>query len=287
MTTGIHPARPPAAPADTVPAGLLRRPASAGLDTGRPALARLVNYWAGGKDHFAVDRTLADQTTRIHPGMPHSYRAARQAAGRAVARLTANGIRQFVDLNPGLPAPDHTDTHLIAQHIAPTSHIVYTDTDPLALAHCRALHTSDPAGTVTVIAADPTQPAHLVAAVTDHFDRTTPVAVLATNLAHHLDDHHLHNLATQLARHLPTGSLLIVTTHTTPADDRLHAAQQHLTQAGIRYHHRNPDRTASLLRSCGLTASTGSPATASTRPTIDDSRRVPIDVQIAQIGILP
>ncbi|ROO60407.1 S-adenosyl methyltransferase [Micromonospora sp. Llam0] len=257
------------------------------LDTNRPALARLVNYWAGGKDHFATDRHLGDQITQAHPDLPSSYQAARQAAARAVTALAASGVRQFVDLCPGLPDPDGTDTHLIAQHTAPTSTVVYVDPDPLVLAHCRALHISHTAGTVTIIDADPTQPANLATAVTNHLDLTAPVAVLATSLVHHLDDHLLHNLVTQLARRLPDGSRIVVTTHTIRrGDDRLRQVQHRFTRAGIPYHPRTPAQIADLLHRCGLTPSphAGTPPTAPTRPALDDGRSPCVDVQTGQIN---
>ncbi|MFV2019373.1 SAM-dependent methyltransferase [Micromonospora sp. LOL_023] len=235
---------------DTPTATMTRQPT---IDTRRPTLARIVNYWAGGKDHFAADRTLADHITAAHPGIPHSYRAARQAAAHTVAALAADGIRQFVDLNPGLPDPGGADTHTIAQHVAPTSTIVYVDHDPLVLAHCRALHTSHPAGRVIVVDADPTRPAHLATAVTAHIDPAEPVAVMATSVAHHLADHHLHDLAGHLAQRLPAHSVLVVTIHTHPVDHRLRAARHHLVAAGIPYHHRSPDHTAALLHQPGLT----------------------------------
>ncbi|ROO52690.1 S-adenosyl methyltransferase [Micromonospora sp. Llam0] len=259
------------------------------VDASRPALARLVNYWLGGKDHFAADRHLADQITRIHPGIPHGYRAARQAAIRTVAHLATDGIRQFVDLGPGLPTPDHTDTHCVAQNIAPTSAVVYVDHDPLVLAHCRALHVSDLAGAVTVVDADATQPAHLTTAITDQLDPTAPVAVLATSLAHHLDDQHLRDLFTRLTRHLPDGSRIVVTTHTTRrGDQRLRTVQQRLTQAGIPYHRRPPAQIAQLLHSCGLTlpAPAGPPPGQSPRPgddAADDNRDVWADAHVGRI----
>ncbi|MFV2019337.1 SAM-dependent methyltransferase [Micromonospora sp. LOL_023] len=278
LATSHHPAMPGTSPATAV------------MDTNRPALARLVNYWLGGKDHLAADRTLGDQITRVHPGIPHGYRAARQAAARTVAALATDGIRQFVDLGTGLPTPDRTDTHTIAQHTAPTSTTLYVDHDPLVLAHCRALHLSDPAGSVVVVDADLTDAAHLTATVATRVDLSAPVAVLATSVAHHLDDPHLHDLVTQLTRRLPAGSRIVVTTHTTRrGDDRLRQVQHLLTQAGIPYHRRTPAQIAVLLRGCGLTLSppaippSGWAPPAPDEPADDDTHEVLTDVQIGRI----
>jgi len=73
----------------------------------------------------------------------------------------AEGIRQFLDIGPGLHTTLHT--HEVAQAIVPACRVVYVDHDPLVLAHARALLTSTPPGRTdylpicTVICAIPTR----------------------------------------------------------------------------------------------------------------------------------
>ena len=50
------------------------------------------------------------------------------------------GIRQFLDIGTGPPAEDNT--HAVAQRVASSPRIVYVDSDPLVLAHARALLTT-------------------------------------------------------------------------------------------------------------------------------------------------
>jgi len=40
------------------------------LDTSVPNMARIYNYWLGGKDHFAADRAEAERLVKLHPPLP-------------------------------------------------------------------------------------------------------------------------------------------------------------------------------------------------------------------------
>jgi hypothetical protein len=62
------------------------------------------------------------------------------------------GIRQFLDIGTGIPSS--SDTHEIAQAVAPGTRVVYVDNDPTVLAHARALLTSGPQGVTDYIDAD-------------------------------------------------------------------------------------------------------------------------------------
>jgi hypothetical protein len=52
------------------------------------------------------------------------------------------GIGQFLDIGTGLPAA--SNTHEVAQGVAPQSRVVYVDNDPIVLLHARALLASSP-----------------------------------------------------------------------------------------------------------------------------------------------
>jgi hypothetical protein len=117
------------------------------IDTTVSHVARIWNYWLGGKDNYDVDRQVGDQITQMLPTVPVLARAARQFLNRAVTHLTAEaGIRQFLDIGTGLPTVDNT--HEVAQRSAPDARIVYVDNDPLVLAHAQALLTGSPQGVI-------------------------------------------------------------------------------------------------------------------------------------------
>jgi hypothetical protein len=44
-------------------------PAPRDIDTTVPHIARIYNYWLGGKDNFAVDREAAEQVMRATPAI--------------------------------------------------------------------------------------------------------------------------------------------------------------------------------------------------------------------------
>src|SRR5215468_3682487 len=91
--------------------------------------ARVYCYWLGGKDHYPADRIAAQQVIRHRPQVVAGARANRMFLARAVRYLAAEcGIRQFLDIGTGLPAPGAT--HQIAQQIDPACTVAYVDNDP-------------------------------------------------------------------------------------------------------------------------------------------------------------
>src|SRR6185437_16426919 len=109
----------------------------ASLDTTRPNVARVWDYWLGGKDNFAADRALAEKMLAINPLAAQMARENRQFLYRSVGYVTRAGIRQFIDVGAGLPTADNT--HEIAQRIAPDAKVAYLDHDALVVRHADAL----------------------------------------------------------------------------------------------------------------------------------------------------
>ena len=131
-----------------------------GVDTTRPSIARVYDYYLGGKDNFAVDRQAAQMAMQVTPDGPEAARANRAFLRRSVRYLAAEaGIRQFLDLGSGLPT--RGNVHEIAHQVDPDARVVYVDNDPMALAHGRALLAD--ARTTTVVGADVRQPEELLA----------------------------------------------------------------------------------------------------------------------------
>src|ERR1700730_13899260 len=105
--------------------------------------ARVYDYWLGGKDNFEADRIAGEETIAAYPAIRASARANRAFLARSVRYLAAEaGVRQFLDIGTGLPTA--SNTHEVAQGIAPSSRVVYVDNDPLVLSHARALLASRP-----------------------------------------------------------------------------------------------------------------------------------------------
>ena len=54
------------------------------FDTRVPHIARVYDYWLGGKDNFAADRELGERTLQAYPNLVFSVRANRAFLARAV-----------------------------------------------------------------------------------------------------------------------------------------------------------------------------------------------------------
>ncbi len=140
-------------------------------------MARVYDFWLGGKDNFAADRAVAEQVAAAYPDIRAAVRAQRAFLARAVHFLVVEeGIRQFLDIGTGLPSADNT--HQVAQRAAPASRVVYVDNDPVVLSHARALLASSPEGTTTYIDADLRQAGSILRQAADVLDFRQPVAVM-------------------------------------------------------------------------------------------------------------
>ena len=97
-----------------------------------------------------------------------------------------------LDIGTGMPTSPNL--HEVAQSVTPRARIVYTDNDPIVLAHARALLRSHPEGATAYMQADVTDPAtlliHAVLRSTLDFDR--PIALSLNALLHFVTDEH-HN----------------------------------------------------------------------------------------------
>ena len=60
---------------------------SPGIDVSVPNVARIYDYWLGGKDNFAADREAADRQARAIPQLPWLARQNREFLRRVVRFL--------------------------------------------------------------------------------------------------------------------------------------------------------------------------------------------------------
>jgi len=180
------------------------------FDPSVPHPARVYSYWLGGKDHYPADREVAEEVIRRRPQVVAGARANRAFLARVVRYLAGEcGIRQFLDIGTGLPAPN--STHQVAQAIAPDSRIVYVDNDPLVLVHARALLTSAPQGSCDYIETDLRNTTAVLAGVARTLDLSRPVAVLLLAVLHFLaDTDDPAAVVAALARRLAPGSFVVI-----------------------------------------------------------------------------
>ncbi|GAA1025797.1 hypothetical protein GCM10009557_01140 [Virgisporangium ochraceum] len=183
------------------------------FDIFKPHPARRYNYWLGGKDHYPADRQSAAEIEKVMPSVVMGARENRKFQRRVVRFLAAEaGIRQFLDIGTGLPAPDNT--HEVAQAIDPTSRIVYVDNDPLVLANARALLTGTSEGRTAYIDADLREPEKILGHpdLRGTLDLDQPVALLLIAVLHFIvDDEDPYGLVARLLGKLAPGSYVAIT----------------------------------------------------------------------------
>ncbi|GAA4193730.1 SAM-dependent methyltransferase [Streptosporangium oxazolinicum] len=152
------------------------------VETHIPNVARMYDYYLGGKDNFPVDREAAEKALRIAPEIRPSARSNRAFLGRAVGFLAESGIDQFLDIGAGLPTQNNV------HQVAPGARVVYVDNDPTVLVHGRAILGKNQ--NVTIVEGDVRRPREIlehpdVRAAID-FDR--PVGILLLAIMHFVPD---------------------------------------------------------------------------------------------------
>jgi len=182
-----------------------------------PNIARMYDYWRGGKDYHAADRRAASQVLAQFPEVARIARANRAFVTRATARAAAHGVAQFLDVGAGLPA--WPAVHQVAQQHQPDATVAYVDNDAVVLAHARALLAAGPA--VTVAEGDLRDPeailSHPAVRTVIGFDR--PVCLLLAAVLHFLEPAEADHAVGVLTAPLAPGSYLVLSAGTATGTD--------------------------------------------------------------------
>lgn len=216
-----------------------------GLDTSVPNVARIYDYWLGGRENFQADRAAAEQLIKLVPDAQYAARDNRAFLHRAVRFLADQGITQFLDIGTGMPgATTVLDT---ARQVNPDCRVAYVDYDPIVVSHGRALLTKS--RQAIVVQADLRQPQAVLShpSVRGHLDFGKPVAVLVLAVLHFIsDDDDPLAIMTAIRDALAPGSYLAIghVTHDNAPDAMVSRAIAAFarTSASIR------PRTASQIR---------------------------------------
>ena len=191
-------------------AGARTREVPLDLDTSVAHVARVYDYWLGGKDNFAADRAAGEQAIQAYPDIVYSVRANRAFLARTVRYLAGEaGIRQFLDIGTGIPTANNT--HEVAQDIAPGSNVVYVDNDPVVLTHARALLVSGEQGHTNYIDADLRDTGRILAEAAQTLDFSRPVAIMLMAILQHIDEaEDPYAIVDSLLATVPPGSYLAI-----------------------------------------------------------------------------
>jgi hypothetical protein len=179
------------------------------VDVTRPNIARVYDYWLGGKDNYAADRAEAKRLLRVNPLLPQWARQNRMFQARAVTWLARHGdVRQFIDIGCGLPTVQNT--HQIAQAAHPDCRVAYVDNDPVVVCHARALLSSGPG--VTALPGDLATSDAILAdpGLLDLIDLGKPVAVILAMVLHFFDAATARTIAGMITRAIVPGSYLVI-----------------------------------------------------------------------------
>ena len=190
--------------------GLDHEPLPAGIDIAVPSVARMYDYYLGGKDNYVVDREASEQLLKVVPSTKVLAVNNRRFLQRVVRRLAEDhGIRQFLDHGSGLPTQDNV--HQVAQRVDPQARVVYVDHDPIVLAHGRALLEEN--DNTAFIQADMRDTDGIFAhpEVQRLIDFSRPVAALFVSVMHCIPDRDdPAALVRRVADRLVPGSFLVV-----------------------------------------------------------------------------
>jgi hypothetical protein len=184
-----------------------RRPS--GLDVTKPNVARIYDYLLGGKDNFAADRAAATKIMEAAPVVVQRTRENRAFLGRVVRHLAESAIDQFLDLGTGLPTQHNV--HEVAQSVAPASHVVYVDNDPVVISHGKAILENN--GRTVVLQADMRNTSEILEhpELRQLIDFSRPVAVLMVAVLHFLaEGDRPHEIVNAFCERLAPGSYLVV-----------------------------------------------------------------------------
>lgn len=170
-----------------------------------PSATRMYNYYLGGRDNYASDRTAVEGLLATHPQAVEVVRNNRNFLSRAVTFLAESGIDQFIDVGAGIPTSPNV--HELAREAQPQARVVYVDNDPVVLTHARALLTADRG--VGVVDADMHAPETILDAATtrDLIDLSRPVGVVFVAVLEFTAEP--HRIVRNFAERMAPGSYLV------------------------------------------------------------------------------
>jgi S-adenosyl methyltransferase len=191
------------------------------IDTTTPNVARMYDYWLGGKDNFEVDRKAAEAIREMRPNVAEQALDNKKFQTRAVTYVAGLGIRQFVDLGSGLPTspiqewgqpPLWLSTHEAAGGIVDDPVVAYVDYDPVAVRHSRAMLASG-SSRVVAVTADMRDAEKIFAHAHIReagFRPDQPACVILGCVLHFVDATTARGIVAALAGALASGSYLII-----------------------------------------------------------------------------
>ena len=206
-----------------------------GVDAQRANVARVYDYWLGGSHNFLADQDLGRAIAAVEPKVRTIARANRAFVGRAVRYLAAAGVRQFLDIGSGIPT--RGNVHEVAQQADPGARVAYVDTDPVVIAHSKAILAGNE--NATIIDADLRDPEKILGhpAAERLIDFGQPVGLLIVAILHFIGDtEDPWRLVATLRDALAPGSYLVLSHATNESKPTVAQAAEKVYNSSVATH---------------------------------------------------
>jgi hypothetical protein len=198
------------------------------LDVSKPNVARVYDYFLGGRNNFAADRKFAEEAIAVSAKAPLSAKANREFLRRVVRFLVGEaGITQLLDIGSGLPTQGNASE--VAHAINRDVHVVHVDNDPIVYTHSKALLADS--RTTDIITGDIRRPMEILddPVVGKLIDFTRPVGLVLSAILHHLQDEDDPQAITDTLRAaMPAGSYLAISSFRMPGTEIPHLREMTL-----------------------------------------------------------
>jgi hypothetical protein len=172
-----------------------------------PSIARVYDFFLGGKDNYASDRDLAQRMIEIAPLVPVITRENRQFLALAVTWAANHGVGQFIDLGCGMPTTPNTLES--ARAVIADARVAYIDNDPVVLNHLYARVTKGEPG-VTVVGGNARDVSAVLADVRADIDLSVPVCLVMGYLLHFFTADVARDMVAGYTAALAPGSFLVL-----------------------------------------------------------------------------
>ena len=178
------------------------------FDPSTPSIARVYDYFVGGKDNFAADRDLAERLIEALPDLLPTAVENKDFLARAVTWAANQGVRQFIDVGCGMPTSPTTDE--VAREVHADARVAYVDSDPIVVSHLDALLAHGNPG-VTVVDGDVRDVPRILDQVSAGLDLSQPACLIMGALLHFFDVPDAQDLVARYVAALAPGSYVVLT----------------------------------------------------------------------------
>jgi hypothetical protein len=228
------------------------------VDVTKPNIARMYDYWLGGKDNFEADRAAAEAVRAQRPNIADQALDNKKFQTRAVSYAAGQGAAQFLDIGSGLPTspvraegaePLWLATHEAARAVIPDALVAYVDYDPIAVVHSQALLRGG-SPQVVAVGGDMRDPDAILADPAIRaagFSPAQPACVILACILHFLDAPTARSVVHRLVEALAPGSYVAISVGYAPGNAGDDFARTYNAQDGPRIYAHSREQITALF----------------------------------------